>query len=114
MLLLLHLCPLKFTAVLTNMDWDPKFAIIVFKKINLNFGLYSKVDLVHSKVPDSMGSPRIAAATDSAQGRAILLTRRRSKDSKRRKKKTPSLEEQYEAETAGMSAAERLRFLRKK
>ncbi|KAE8881932.1 hypothetical protein PF003_g34038 [Phytophthora fragariae] len=61
-----------------------------------------------------MGSPRIAAATDSAQGRAILLTRRRSKDSKRRKKKTPSLEEQYEAETAGMSAAERLRFLRKK
>ncbi|GMF47488.1 unnamed protein product [Phytophthora fragariaefolia] len=28
--------------------------------------------------------------------------------------KTPSLEEQYEAETAGMSAAERLRFLRKK
>ncbi|KAE8883638.1 hypothetical protein PF005_g19073 [Phytophthora fragariae] len=29
-------------------------------------------------------------------------------------KKTPSLEEQYEAETAGMSAAERLRFLRKK
>ncbi|KAE8969064.1 hypothetical protein PR002_g16247, partial [Phytophthora rubi] len=54
-----------------------------------------------------MGSPRIAAATDSAQGRAILLTRRRSKDSKRRKKKTPSLEEQYEAETAGMSAAER-------
>ncbi|KAE8895153.1 hypothetical protein PF005_g29522 [Phytophthora fragariae] len=57
-----------------------------------------------------MGSTRIAAATDSAQGQAILLTRRRSKDSKRRKKKTPSLEEQYEAETAGMSAAERLRF----
>ncbi|KAL4094030.1 hypothetical protein PRIC1_011459 [Phytophthora ramorum] len=28
--------------------------------------------------------------------------------------KTPSLEEQYEAETVGMSAAERLRFLRKK
>ncbi|OWY96715.1 hypothetical protein PHMEG_00032948 [Phytophthora megakarya] len=28
--------------------------------------------------------------------------------------KTPSIEEQYEAETAGMSAAERLRFLRKK
>lgn len=28
--------------------------------------------------------------------------------------KTPSVEEQYEAETAGMSAAERLRFLRKK
>ncbi|KAG3120411.1 hypothetical protein PI124_g3671 [Phytophthora idaei] len=38
----------------------------------------------------------------------------RHKEEVQEETKTPSLEEQYEAETVGMSAAERLRFLRKK
>ncbi|KAE9019688.1 hypothetical protein PR003_g13260 [Phytophthora rubi] len=44
----------------------------------------------------------------------MLDIRQGEAERQQEEKKTPSLEEQYEAETAGMSAAERLRFLRKK
>ncbi|ETK72187.1 hypothetical protein L915_20666 [Phytophthora nicotianae] len=47
-------------------------------------------------------------------GRPPPMLNIRQKEEVEEETKTPSLEEQYEAETAGMSAAERLRFLRKK
>ncbi|KAF4045656.1 putative WW domain-containing protein [Phytophthora infestans] len=47
-------------------------------------------------------------------GRPPPMLNIRQKEEVAEEIKTPSLEDQYEAETSGMSAAERLRFLRKK